>query len=59
MSDAGLVPASTLDLSPKSGEADEQLTVTIWLAGKPEASAKPAQNKGGAARAAVNMEDAR
>lgn len=59
MADAGLIAGSTLNLSPKSGEADEQLTVTIWLAAKPEATVKPVQNKGGAARAAVNMEDAR
>ena len=59
MADAGLIAGSTLNLSPKSGEADEQLTVTIWLAAKPEAAVKPVQNKGGAARAAINMEDAR
>lgn len=59
MADAGLIAGSTLNLSPKSGEADEQLTVTIWLAAKPEAAVMPVQNKGGAARAAINMEDAR
>ena len=59
MADAGLVASAIRDLSPKTGEESEKLTVTIWLAGKPEAAAKPNTNKSGGARAAVNMEDAR
>ncbi len=35
--DAGLVPKSVEDLTPKSGERDDMLTVTLWLAERPAA----------------------
>ena len=56
MRDAGLATASQIDLAPKAGS--QKLTVSIWLGERPSATAQP-HSKGGAQRAAVDLENAR
>ena len=54
--DAGLVPKTVRDLAPKTSEAADKLTVTLWLAERRD-TVRPAISK--PARGAEKLEEAR
>lgn len=57
--DAGLEPKSVLDLAPKQADAENKLTVSLWLAERARDQSATTRRKGAEKQAAAKLEDAR